>query len=81
MPRIGKTPGLEPGVRSASGSVAQLEPRFQPVLDLALDVAHSARSVGAQPYPFGELACMLEPVNVSVAIKDELSDLFLRKQP
>ena len=62
------------------GSAAFSEPRFKPSLDLVLKVPHSARPVLAQPYPLRELACLLEAVNVSVAVKYELPDLFLREQ-
>ena len=62
------------------GSVAFSEPRFDPEKNLIFEPAHPARSVRAQPYPFGELACCFEPVDVCIAVEDEVSYLFLREQ-
>ncbi len=75
----GKASGLEPEARSTRKRCVQ-RASIRSRKKSHLRASHPARSVRAQPYPFGELACCFEPVNVCIAVEDEVSYLFLREQ-
>ena len=62
------------------GSATFSESRFNPGLDFGLKPANASRSVGTEPYPFGELVSLFKAVDMSKAVQNEIADLFLREQ-
>ena len=67
-----------PVTGASFGSNSAFQPRLEPVQHFALNPSDA---VWAQLYPFGELACLLQPRDMLRRIQNKLLDLALRKNP